>query len=124
MLVSPADAAVGGFVVADVHACRRHGRYSGFPNMGIKYQRMESTSMRSFYGMRADQKGVLVRHVAPTAPAAGLVRADDILMSFDGVQIANDATVPFRWGSPPLITLGMNHRQLEAYVVAMHALQP
>ena len=79
-------------------ACRRNGRYSGFPNLGIKFQRMESNSMRAYYGMTAKQKGVLIRKVVPTAPAAGLLHTDDVLMSFDGVQIANDGTVPFRYG--------------------------
>lgn len=52
--------------------------------------------MREYYGMRSGQKGVLVRQVAPIAPAAALLREDDVLMSFDGIQIANDGTVPFR----------------------------
>lgn len=76
----------------------RNGRYSGFPNLGLKFQRMESKSMREYYGMRSGQKGVLVRQVAPIAPAAALLREDDVLMSFDGIQIANDGTVPFRLG--------------------------
>lgn len=57
--------------------------------------------MRSYYGMDSRQKGVLVRHVQPTAPAVKVLQADDILMSFDGVQIANDGTVPFRCPPAP-----------------------
>ncbi|KAK9813853.1 hypothetical protein WJX73_001994 [Symbiochloris irregularis] len=76
----------------------RNGRYSGFPNLNLRFQRMESNSMRAFYGMAPKQKGVLIRHVAPTAPTAGVMQADDVLMRFDGIQIANDATVPFRVG--------------------------
>ena len=56
--------------------------------------------MRSYYGMASSQKGVLIRAVAPTAPAASVLQADDVLMSFDGVQIANDGTVPFRHAAP------------------------
>ena len=34
----------------------------------------------------------------PAAPAAGILEPDDILMRFDGVEVANDGTVPFRTG--------------------------
>lgn len=43
-------------------------------------------------------KGVYVRRVEPTAPAAAVVRAGDVLLAFDGVEIGVDGTVPFRSG--------------------------
>jgi hypothetical protein len=43
-------------------------------------------------------KGVLIRRVDPTAPASAALRQFDILLAFDGVDIANDGTVPFRSG--------------------------
>ena len=75
-----------------------HGRVTGFPVLGIKWQRMESASLRAAYGMPHGAKGVLVRSVAPTAAAASVLRADDIVTHFDGVPVANDGTVPFRSG--------------------------
>lgn len=48
--------------------------------------------------MAPGQKGVLVRCVQPLSHAAGILKAGDILMKFDGVQIASDGTVPFRSG--------------------------
>jgi len=42
------------------------------------------------------QKGVLVRGVEPTAPANKHFKKGDILLSFDGTQLANDGTVQFR----------------------------
>jgi len=47
---------------------------------------------------QADQKGVLIRRVEPTAPVSKSLKKGDILLSFDGVGIANDGTVPFRSG--------------------------
>jgi hypothetical protein len=41
---------------------------------------------------------VLIRRVEPTAPAHAAVAGYDILLSFDGVDISNDGTVPFRSG--------------------------
>ena len=48
--------------------------------------------------MDAGQKGVLIRRVEPTLPASKRLEECDILMQFDGVDIANDGTVPFRSG--------------------------
>ena len=42
------------------------------------------------------QKGVLVRMVLPLCDAARHLHPDDVIMRFDGVQVANDGTVPFR----------------------------
>lgn len=41
---------------------------------------------------------MLIRRVEPTAPLHAVAKQYDILLSFDGVDIANDGTVPFRSG--------------------------
>jgi hypothetical protein len=52
----------------------------------------------TFHLLQAQHKGVLIRRVEPTAPAHAAVGAYDILLSFDGIDISNDGTVPFRSG--------------------------
>lgn len=79
--------------------CRRNGRFTGFPVLGVKWQRMESAGLRSSYGLNAPLKGVLIRSIWPTSPLAQAARPDDIIMRFDGVQVACDGTVPFRQGN-------------------------
>lgn len=79
----------------------RHGAYGGFPSLGCEWQRLEIASTRAWLGMDAvpgAASGVLVRRVEPTAPAAAVLRRGDVLLSFDGVAIANDGTVPLRAG--------------------------
>ena len=49
-------------------------------------------------GAQAGQKGVYVRRVEPTSPAGALLKRGDIVLAFDGTDIANDGTVPFRSG--------------------------
>ena len=39
-----------------------------------------------------------MRRVEPTAPISQVLGTGDILMAFDGTDIANDGTVPFRSG--------------------------
>ncbi|CAL5055827.1 unnamed protein product [Urochloa decumbens] len=74
------------------------GEYTGFPILGIEWQKMENPDLRKSMGMKPDQKGVRVRRVEPTAPESGCLQPSDIILSFDGVDIANDGTVPFRHG--------------------------
>eukprot|EP00891_Asterochloris_glomerata_P006135 jgi/Astpho2/6135/fgenesh1_pm.00084_%23_26_t len=76
----------------------RNGRYTGFPCLGLSWQKMENPHMRASMGMKAGQKGVRVRRVEPTAPVNQVLATGDILLAFNGTDIANDGTVPFRSG--------------------------
>ncbi|GJN22243.1 hypothetical protein PR202_gb09795 [Eleusine coracana subsp. coracana] len=76
----------------------KSGEYTGFPILGIEWQKMENPDLRKAMGMKPDQKGVRVRRVEPTAPESGCLQPSDIILSFDGVDITNDGTVPFRHG--------------------------
>ncbi|CAL5052079.1 unnamed protein product [Urochloa decumbens] len=77
---------------------QKSGEYTGFPILGIEWQKMENPDLRKAMGMKSDQKGVRVRRVEPTAPESGCLQPSDIILSFDGIDIANDGTVPFRHG--------------------------
>ncbi|CAA0826750.1 Protease Do-like 9 [Striga hermonthica] len=76
----------------------KNGTYTGFPILGIEWQKMENPDLRLSMGMKPDQKGVRIRRIDPTAPEFQVLRPSDIILSFDGVNIANDGTVPFRHG--------------------------
>lgn len=39
-----------------------------------------------------------MRSVNPTSAAAAVLRPDDVLLAFDGTEIASDGTVAFRTG--------------------------
>nr|XP_029118574.1 protease Do-like 9 isoform X2 [Elaeis guineensis] len=81
-----------------IHDYEKSGEYTGFPILGIEWQKMENPDLRKAMGMMPDQKGVRVRRVEPTAPESEFIKPSDIILSFDGVDIANDGTVPFRHG--------------------------
>jgi len=87
---------------------QRHGSYSGVCVLGAKLQGMDNAELRAHFGMagsqpgapsKGAQTGVLVVGLAKLAPAASLLKVGDVLLSVDGVQIANDGTIPFREGS-------------------------
>ncbi|KAK3225317.1 hypothetical protein Dsin_005179 [Dipteronia sinensis] len=76
----------------------KNGAYTGFPILGVEWQKMENPDLRMAMGMKSDQKGVRIRRIDPTAPEYKVLKPSDIILSFDGVDIANDGTVPFRHG--------------------------
>lgn len=53
---------------------------------------MENPDLRMAMGMKPDQKGVRIRRIDPTSPEFAVLKASDIILSFDGVHIANDGT--------------------------------
>lgn len=53
---------------------------------------MENPDLRLSVGMKFNQKGVRIRRIDPTAPEFKVLRPSDIILSFDGVDIANDGT--------------------------------
>uniref|UniRef100_A0A2N9G649 Protease Do-like PDZ domain-containing protein n=1 Tax=Fagus sylvatica TaxID=28930 RepID=A0A2N9G649_FAGSY len=76
----------------------KNGAYTGFPILGVEWQKMENPDLRTAMGMKPHQKGVRIRRIDPTAPESNVLQPSDIILSFDGIDIANDGTVPFRHG--------------------------
>uniref|UniRef100_A0A2P2MRQ1 Protease Do-like 9 n=1 Tax=Rhizophora mucronata TaxID=61149 RepID=A0A2P2MRQ1_RHIMU len=70
----------------------KNGAYTGFPFLGIEWQKMENPDMRMAMGMKPNQKGVRIKRIDPTAPESEFLKPSDIILSFDGMDIANDGT--------------------------------
>lgn len=64
---------------------------------------MENPDLRMSIGMEPDQKGVRIRRIEPTAAESHVLKPSDVILSFDGVNIANDGT-----GNVPLFDLDTN----------------
>lgn len=76
----------------------RHGHYTGFCRLGVKFQPMESPSLRKHKLLPPGKSGILVTKVDPLAPAFNVLQKGDVLMAVDGISLANDGTIPFRKG--------------------------
>ena len=53
---------------------------------------MENPDLCEAMGMKKDQKGVRIRRIDPTGPESKVLKPSDIILGFDGVDIANDGT--------------------------------
>lgn len=73
----------------------RNGKYTGFPCLGVLLQKLENPALRSCLKV-ASNEGVLVRRVEPTSDAHNVLKEGDVIVSFDGVHVGCEGTVPFR----------------------------
>ncbi|KAK4427165.1 Protease Do-like 9 [Sesamum alatum] len=76
----------------------KNGMYTGFPVLGIEWQKMENKDLRLSVGINLDHKSIRIRRIGPTSPPFEVLKPSDIILSFDGVDVAKDGTVPFRHG--------------------------
>ena len=74
----------------------RNGRYTGFCDLGVYEQDIESSHMRKYLKMGEDETGVLVRKVLKTSCGHGQILRGDVLMEINSVKIADDGSVHFR----------------------------
>jgi len=65
----------------------------GFPDLGFRTQTLDSPSAKSAYGLTEDQQGVLVIKVFDDSPAAGSLQENDVILSIDEFDIADDGTI-------------------------------
>ncbi|MCE5299512.1 MAG: trypsin-like peptidase domain-containing protein [Spirochaetia bacterium] len=69
--------------------------YRGFPTLGVSTQNLENESYREKLGMTKKQSGVIVNTVEYNASCWDVLKQGDVILSIDGVRVANDGTVPF-----------------------------
>lgn len=74
----------------------KDGKYDGIPSLGVPWQKIENQDMRLYYKMREEHTGVLLNKIYPGSPAKGILRPGDIVLSVEGVDVANDGTIRFR----------------------------
>jgi len=77
---------------------KNKGACSGFCDIGIQIQLMESEHIRKAMGMSHEQTGILVNKVYPLSDAINVLEKDDVILSIAGSPIGNDGTIPFRDG--------------------------
>ena len=74
------------------------GKYDGFPELGILFQKMENPDLREKYQMKQNQKGVLVVDILNDSPGKNILNLNDIVLSVENSNIENDGSIEFRVG--------------------------
>ena len=74
------------------------GGYSGFPELGIRTQRLENPDQRLKFNMTGDHSGVLVTGILIDSPVMNIIKIDDVILAIEDVNVANDGSVEIRRG--------------------------
>lgn len=74
------------------------GKYNGFPELGIMYQKMENPDLREKYQMKKNQSGVLLVDILSDSPAKNILNINDVIISIENSRIENDCSIEFREG--------------------------
>jgi S1-C subfamily serine protease len=74
------------------------GRFRGFPDLGVWWQRLESDSHRKSLGLSRRDGGVLVTRVVHLGSSYRQLEVGDVILKIGEVRVAGDGTVPLRQG--------------------------
>ncbi len=66
--------------------------------------------------MSEEQSGILLRKLNPGSPAKNILMADDVILSIDGTDIANDGTVRFRGEERTLFHYIVQQKQVGDFI--------
>lgn len=88
------------------------GTSLSFPSLGLVSQALESPAHRRMLGLDGDPRGVLVCGVGYGGTAHGVIREGDVLLSFDGEDIAPDGSVALRNGERIHFSYGVSTRHV------------
>lgn len=70
--------------------------HDGFPDLGFRTQNLESPAMKDAVSLPDDKNGILVAKVFDKSPAHSHLKVNDVILSIDGYDIADDRSIEFR----------------------------
>ncbi len=74
------------------------GKYDGFPELGILYQKMENPDLREKFQMKSNQSGVLIVDIISDSAGKNILNINDVIISIENNKIENDGSIEFRTG--------------------------
>ena len=76
----------------------KDGTYNGVPFAGFGVSGTENGILRQYYGIQKKTGGVIINRVIPFSSADGILKEGDIILTINGVAIAQDGSYEFRKG--------------------------
>lgn len=83
-------------VIQHVLEDSKDGVHDGMPDLGFRTQDIESPAMKNAFGVAPDHGGALVANVFEGSTASGIIQANDVILSIDGFEIADDRSIEVR----------------------------
>jgi S1-C subfamily serine protease len=80
-------AAIASPVLEQFVADSSSGEWRGFPRGGFAWQNLTNPALRESLGLSEDETGVRLTRVLPHGTAAGGLRAGDVILEVDGIEI-------------------------------------
>lgn len=90
----------------------RNGRYTGFPALGIEWQKLESPTLQRALGMKPGQKGVLVRWVGVFPSLPVLLLISFLFCGSAFLAVNHSVRLPKRWYPGQRSTFGASESSM------------
>lgn len=74
------------------------GFYHGYPDIGLTTMDLVHDATRFAHGLKKNETGVAIVRVIPGGSGDGLLKPGQVLLEINGQSIANDGTIPGRYG--------------------------
>ncbi len=71
------------------------GKHDGFPTLDFTTLRLENPAAKAYFGLAANQSGVLITRVFAGTSASQVLKKNDVLLKIDQLQIAGDESVNY-----------------------------
>ena len=104
--------AVAGPVVRQFLDDVADGRVDGVPTLRLRTGKLQNPALKASLDVPEGETGVIVKTVAASSPAAGLLRPGDVLTEVDGLDVADDGTVEFRARERTDLLYGIDRHQV------------
>jgi S1-C subfamily serine protease len=88
------------------------GRRPEIPALGLTTQNLENPLLRRQLGLHANERGVVVLHVDHGGSSEGMIEPRDVIMSIDGLPIANNGTVQYMGNYRTRYDVVLGHRYI------------
>eukprot|EP01083_Nonionella_stella_P024400 67376_1 len=84
----------------------KHQKYTNFPKLGFRWQKIENWSLKKYLKMVAEDynprdhdndaiNGILINMIYPLTDAHSKLKENDVLLEIDGEQIGEDGTIKY-----------------------------
>ncbi len=70
--------------------------YDGFPQIWFNLSTLENEDLRNYLGMDSAMSGVIVTNISNESES--MIKLHDVILKIDGINLANDASIPFGAG--------------------------